>query len=74
MWAKIKAWFKDSETIFWARLQMFGGAFLAALVAMDWSPILAADVPSRQQLFYAGVIFVQGFITEVLRRSRAEDM
>jgi hypothetical protein len=34
MWEKIKAWFRHSATILWARLVGFGGIVIAALGTM----------------------------------------
>jgi hypothetical protein len=74
MWNDIKDWFKDSETIFWARFQMLVGAVIAVLVSTDLSPLLSAGVPTTQQLIFAGVVFGQGVLTEYLRRRRATDL
>lgn len=75
MWGKIKAWFKDSEVIFLARLQAFGGALVFAIQMPELLTILAAggDI-SWPQLIVASVLLVNGFLTEYLRRRRAEDM
>ena len=63
MWTKITNFFSGSETILWARLQMLIGI----LMATDLSPVLPADwLP-----FY---VIVAGAITEMMRRSRADDM
>lgn len=67
MWANIKAWFKDSETIFWARLQMAVGAIWTVLVATDLSPVL-----DPKYLTYW--IIASGVITEMARRARATDL
>lgn len=67
MWEKIKAFFKDSETIFWARLQMVAGVVWTVLVATDLSPLLD---PKYLTIW----LIVSGAITEVLRRARATDL
>jgi hypothetical protein len=67
MWEKVKAWFKDSETIFWARLQMFVGAVWTVLVQADLAPLLE---PKYLTIW----LVVSGVITEVARRSRATDL
>lgn len=70
MWSKIRAWFKDSETIAWARLQMLGGAVLTVLSATDPS-LFNQYIPDRWlPLYIAG----SGVLTEVLRRLRAKDL
>lgn len=70
MWSKIRAWFKDSETIAWARLQMLGGAVLTVLSATDPS-LFNQYIPDRWLPLY---IVGSGVLTEVLRRVRAKDM
>lgn len=70
MWKRIKKFFKDSETIALARLQMIAGMVAAILTYVDpqvVSPILpGAWVP----LF----IVAHGFAIEYLRRRRAADL
>jgi hypothetical protein len=61
MWEKIKAWFQRSETIAWARLQMFIGAVWTALSMSDLSPVL-----NPKWLTYW--LVASGAITEYLRR------
>ena len=67
MWAKIKRWFKRSETIFFARLQVFLGAVFAVLTVTDLSPLL----PPKYLTIW---LIISGVITELLRRRNAEDM
>ena len=74
MWEKIKAWFKDSEVIFWARLQAFSGAVMAALQMPELLTLMSGDSVSQPQLILAGVLVANGVVTEYLRRRRAEDM
>ncbi len=38
---KIKAWFKHSETIFWARFKFAAGSLLQILCQTDATPIFA---------------------------------
>lgn len=71
-WNKAVQFFKDSEVIFFARLQMLIGALLVVATTMDWSPLLFAD--NKKQITVFAVVFVQGLITEYLRRRRAEDL
>lgn len=61
MWEKIKNWFWRSETIAWARLQMFIGIVWTVLSVSDLSPLL-----NPKWLTY-WLIF-SGVVTEYLRR------
>lgn len=64
MWDKIKSWFKESVTIFWARVQTIAGVLLSVLGAVDLSP-LGTALPSK----YAGVwLVISGIVTELARR------
>ncbi len=67
MWSKIKDWFSRSETIFWARLQMFVGAIWTALVAVDLAPLL----PPKYLTVW---LVISGAVTELARRRRATDL
>lgn len=72
MWAKLKAFFKNSETIVWARLQMLGGAMLAVFSSMNLTTFLDDTLSKSKQLMLFGVLFFQGVITEFARRLRAD--
>lgn len=61
MWDKIKAWFKRSEVIFFARLQVVTGAVWAVLQATDLSPVL-------QGKYMTYWLICSGVITELCRR------
>lgn len=67
MWQRIRAFFKDSETIFWARLQMAVAAVVSVVATID-PTLFAAYVPVKYLPIY---VFVSGVITELARRSRA---
>lgn len=67
MWQRTRAFFKDSETIFWARLQMAVAAIVAVVATIDPS-LFASYVPAEYLPIY---LFVSGVITEMARRSRA---
>lgn len=70
MWTTIRKFFKDSEVIFLARLQVFGGVILSALIEAD-PQILSGFIPDK----WFGVYLVgAGIIIEIARRMRAEDM
>lgn len=66
MWDRIKTFFRDSETIFWARLQVFVG--LAAQVVTFVDPSVLAPVLPADWLPWALVL--NGVGTEYLRRRR----
>lgn len=75
MWEKIKAWFHDSETVFYARLQAAAGALIVAIQMPELMTVLLTDGDiSWPRLIIAAVLLVNGFVTEYLRRRRAEDM
>lgn len=70
MWERVKTFFKDSETIFWARLQMLIAAVITVLATIDPS-LFASYVPTGYLPIY---IFASGVVTEWARRRRAEDL
>ena len=71
-WDHTKAWFKFSETIFLARFTMLSGFVVAAVGAMDWSPLFGMNIDtgfSRNQVFWlGGTTFVKGMVDEMARR------
>lgn len=70
MWQWIKKFFRDSETLFLARLQMFLGAaaeLLTYVPAETWAPILPPQ-------WFGWFLLVNGVATEWLRRRRANDL
>lgn len=69
MWERIKRFFKRSETILWARLQVLLGLIAAAVVSVDPSLIAPFLEPKWVPVAFA----VNGVVTEVLRRSRTHD-
>ena len=70
MWSKVKYFFKDSETIFWARLQTVLGAAAVALTYGD--PTLLEPVLGGQ--YFPWFLFANGVATEYLRRRRDPEM
>ncbi len=75
MWSRVVKFFHDSEVIFWARLQSFGGAALIVLDAVfevvshsDLSPFISNPKT------LGTVVMVNGIVTELLRRRRATDV
>jgi hypothetical protein len=70
MWEKIKAFFKSSETIFWARLQTVLGFVSLALTYVDPSvvqPIFGGDAQK-----FGWFLLANGIATEYLRRRRTD--
>jgi len=69
MWQRVKDFFKDSETVAWARLQMFLGALLEVITTVD--PYLFAPVFGD---CFPWFLIANGLITEYLRWRRADDL
>lgn len=75
MWDKMKAWFKRSETIFWARLQVFVGAVTAAVMALAADPAVNDAIHAILKPEYVPYYVIGfGVLTEILRRRRAVDL
>ena len=76
VWPRIASWFSDSETLFFARLQMAVGALWGVLVMTDIAPLLNALGPYDANLGKAIplILFAWGIVTETARRSRATDL
>lgn len=76
MWNKIRAFFKDSETIAWARLQAALGFVVAVGAGMDWSPLVglvsAGGFSKAQIIGLAITLAAQGAFTEIFRRLRSD--
>ncbi len=70
MWMRIKRFFRDSETIAWARLQLFFGALAAVLTYVD--PAVLRPVLPPEWLPW--LLVANGIATEYLRRRRDETM
>jgi len=69
-WDKTTAWFKDSMTILWARIQYVGGIIAAGLVAAfsgyDFTQLTSMDAKSVFKMLCA--VAVAGVLTEIARR------
>jgi hypothetical protein len=73
MWDKIKAWFKHSVTILWARAVTLGGALLATLLSLSNDPNVGAAIQSAlQPKFIPYYVIAIGLITELARRRTAK--
>jgi hypothetical protein len=69
MWDKIKASFKHSVTILWARIQVFAGVAIAAAMALASDPNVTAALQSLlQPKFIPYYVIGIGVITEIARR------
>ena len=69
-WSKAKAWFRDSVTILWARIQyvvgIAGAGLIGALSGYDFTQLPSMDARSAfKMLAFAALA---GVITEVCRR------
>lgn len=69
-WDKTKAFFKDSLTILWARVQWFVGILSAGLIAAfsgyDFTQLTSMDAKAAFKMLCA--VAVAGILTEVARR------
>jgi hypothetical protein len=69
-WDKAKAWFKDSLTILWARVQYVGGLMAAGLIAAfsgyDFMQLASLDAKGIFKMLCA--VAVAGVLTEIARR------
>jgi hypothetical protein len=72
MWDKIKAWFKHSVTILWARVVALAGIALAAAPALLSDPNVNSAVQSfLQPKFIPYYVIAIGVVTELARRRTA---
>ena len=69
-WDKVKAWFKDSMTILWARIQYVCGIVAAGAIAAfsgyDFTQLTSMDAKSVFKMLIA--VTVAGVLTEIARR------
>jgi hypothetical protein len=70
-WDNVKAWFKRSETIAWARLQTLAGFVLAVAGGIDWTTITSNFANAKQALWIGIGLTANGIVTELLRRRNA---
>ena len=66
-WQRCRRWFHDSETIAYARIQVFLGVLVEVLVSTDLSPFIAGNREARMLATYT---IVNGVAHELLRRCR----
>lgn len=69
-WDKIKAWFKNSLTILWARIQYIGGVLAAGLIVafsgFDFTRLTSMTSQDAIKMLLA--VAVAGIVTEIARR------
>ncbi len=69
-WDKTKAWFKDSMTILWARIQYLVGILAAGMIAAfsgyDFTQLTSMDAKSAFKMLCA--VAAAGILTEIARR------
>ena len=70
-WENTKAFFKNSETIFYARLQVISGFFLAVFSGIDWTTVTMNLNDAKESLYVAIGLIANGVVTEILRRRNA---
>ena len=71
-WEKIKAWFRHSLTILWARLQVAAGVVAAFVMALATDPnVTSAVQEALQPKFIPYYVIAIGLITEIARRRTA---
>lgn len=66
----LKRWFRDSETLLWARLQTALGFAVSVLTFVD-PQLLAPVLPPK---WFPILVLLNGLATEYLRRRRASDL
>jgi hypothetical protein len=74
MWDKIKAWFKYSVTILWARVMSLAGLLLMAGQSLLQDVNVSAAIQSLlQPKFVPYYVIAIGIITELARRRTASN-
>jgi len=68
MWQRIRKYFHDSETIFWARIQTLVGS-LAMMATYTDTSLVTPIIPTEALPWF---LFINGLATEYLRRRRSD--
>lgn len=67
---KVKAWFRNSLTILWARIQYVGGILAAGLIVAfsgyDFTQLTSMDARGAFKMLLA--VAIAGVLTEIARR------
>ena len=72
MWDEVKAWFKYSLTILWARAVALAGLLLAAAEALLQDPNVSAALQAALQPKYVPYYVIAiGLVAEIARRRTA---
>lgn len=72
MWDNIKAWFRHSVTILWARAVAFVGLLLAVAQSLLADPNMSGAIQSLlQPKFIPYYVIAIGLVTEIARRRTA---
>jgi hypothetical protein len=73
MWDTIKAWFKHSVTILWARVVALAGLLLAAGQSLLADPNVSGAIQTAlQPQFIPYYVIAIGLVTELARRRTAD--
>lgn len=72
-WQGIKDWFKRSETIFLARMEVVTGLVITAVSAIDWSPLWSTVGTGtafnwKQGVTIGAMLTFKGLLSEWARR------
>lgn len=73
-WGQAKAWFSNSETILWARIQVAFGVVMAVLPTLNPMSWLDSSLSKTQRWVLALTAIANGLWTEYLRRRNATDL
>jgi hypothetical protein len=69
-WDKVKAFFKDSMTILWARIQyvtgILGAGLIVAFSGYDFTQLTNMDSKAAFKMLFA--VAIAGIVTELARR------
>ena len=72
MWDNIKAWFRHSVTILWARAMALAGLLLAAGQSLLQDPNVSGAIQTvLQPKFIPYYVIAIGLVTEIARRRTA---
>lgn len=75
----VKDWFKNSETIFYARMSALAGLATAVIGGMNFAPLWGlfgsgTAFTFKQVAWIGGFLFAQGVALEVIRRRNAPEL
>ena len=62
--------YEQSQSAFWASVQIVGGLVMGLMGALDISPFISLDianVTSKQIMWIGAMVAIQGLITEIAR-------